>query len=68
MHAFTARLTELMEEKNITLRQLEKEVGINHSSVSRWLAGKTLPNIDYLCKLADYFDCSADFLLGRTDE
>lgn len=29
--------------------------------------GKSIPNSITLCKLADYFGCSTDYLLGRTD-
>lgn len=29
--------------------------------------GKSIPNAITLCKLADYFNCSTDYLLGRTN-
>lgn len=43
-----------------------KELNIASSTVSSWKAG-TIPNGVTLIKLADYFDCSVDYLLGRTD-
>jgi len=64
---FIKNLSELIKERQISLRQLEKELKINHSTLSRWLNGKTMPQADCLVKIADYFDCTTDFLLGRED-
>ncbi|MCL2698474.1 MAG: helix-turn-helix domain-containing protein [Oscillospiraceae bacterium] len=36
-------------------------------NVSDWKSRRSKPNIDTLPKIADYFDVSVDYLLGRTD-
>ena len=64
---FAKNLKELVESKHISLRKLETELNINHTTLSRWLNAKTLPNADYLYIIADYFNCSVDYLLGRID-
>jgi transcriptional regulator with XRE-family HTH domain len=65
--SFAKNFKELLDSKQISLRKLETELNINHTTLSRWLNGKTMPNADYLCIIADYFNCSIDFLLGRID-
>ena len=39
-----------------------------NNSFSEWFAKGTLPSLDYLKALAEYFNVSADYLLGRTDD
>lgn len=43
------------------------ELGLSNGSLTRWRNG-TLPNGETLIAIADYFDCSVDYLLGRTDD
>lgn len=64
---FSERLALLLGSKGITAYRLHKEIGVTSSILSDWLAGKRLPNGENLIKLADYFDVSIDYLLGRTD-
>lgn len=64
---FSQNLKYLVKEKNLSLRQLENELNINHTTLSRWLNCQTMPQADYLCIIAKYFNCSVDFLLGRND-
>lgn len=45
-----------------------KAVGISSGVVSKWKNENTIPNGEALLKIADYFDCSIDYLLGRTNE
>lgn len=47
--------------------QLAKAIGVGQSSVSDWLNSKSEPSIDNLWKLADFFDVSIDFLVGRKE-
>ncbi len=45
-----------------------KEIGASNSLTSKWKNG-TLPSFKMLINIADYFDCSVDYLLGReTDD
>ena len=47
---------------------LAKEIGISSGIVTKWKNEGTLPNGETLLKIADYLDCSVDYLLGRTDK
>ncbi|MBR1529518.1 MAG: helix-turn-helix transcriptional regulator [Oscillospiraceae bacterium] len=43
-----------------------KEIGVSATAVYKWKEG-TIPNGEILMKIADYFNCSTDYLLGRTE-
>ena len=43
-----------------------KEIGVASSTIAKWKSGTT-PNGDTLVQIADYFDVSVDYLLGRTE-
>ena len=57
----------LLKEKNVTPYRVAKETGIAQSTFSDWKKGKSAPKTDKLQKIADYFDVSVDYLLGKTD-
>lgn len=44
-----------------------KEIGVSSAAIANWKAG-SIPNGETLMKIADYFNVSVDYLLGRTDE
>ena len=62
---FQTRLPKLCEELHINKYQLQKRTGITESSIYDWQRGDTNPRLDNLIKIADTFDCSIDFILGR---
>lgn len=65
---FGERLTFLKERKGLkSFYELADKVHIHKSNISQWLIKNYLPEIDSLEILADYFDVSLDYLLGRTD-
>ena len=64
MSNFSERLSELMFEKNLNAVSLGLAVGIEHSTISGYLRGEGMPTLATLIVLADYFQCSTDFLLG----
>ena len=59
------RLKELRIKKNIKQQDLAKALNITKQSVSNWENGKRLPNIEILILLADFYNCSLDYLVGR---
>lgn len=61
------RIKDSMKNEKLTQMQLAKAIGVGQSSVSDWLNSKSEPSIDNLWKLADYFDVSIDFLVGRKE-
>lgn len=62
---FSEQLTFLLSHFNISKYRLEKETKLTEETVNRWHKGKYEPTIESLVRLAKYFDCSTDFILGR---
>ena len=50
----------------ISINALAVAIGATRQAVSQYRNGTVAPNMDKLCKIADYFEISVDFLLGRT--
>ena len=59
------KLKQLRIEKNIKQQDLAKALNVTKQSVSNWENGKRLPNIEILILLADFYNCSLDYLVGR---
>lgn len=55
----------LVAQNGITLKSLEKEIGIGNGTIRKW--NQSHPRIDTLQKVADYFGVSIDYLVGRTN-
>ena len=64
MDFFAKRLKELRIDKNLSYVQLAKELGVSHAALSRWENQLRIPNIIELKKIAEFFNVSADYLLG----
>ena len=64
---FHARLDELIKENKINYNQLSKNMSFHRTYIYEWMREGTLPSIEYLFEIADYFKVSPDYLLGRTD-
>lgn len=64
---FAERLQALLTVVEINALTLSKRIGCGHSAISRYMAGAN-PSLENLIKIADYFNCSTDFLLGFTEE
>jgi len=65
---FISNLKKLLNEKNITQKQIAKALKIDQSSISYLLNGITTPKFTTLISIADYFGVSLDWLCGRTDK
>lgn len=48
-----------------SMRQIARESGIAHTALSNYKQRRSMPNGATLCRLADYFGVSTDYLLGR---
>jgi Predicted transcriptional regulators len=67
--AFRDRLKALRMERGITQEDLAKALNVPASSIRRYESSdEQVPKRDRLEAIADYFDCSVDYLLERTDE
>ena len=61
------RLKELRKENNLTQKELADYLNIKQNTYSQYENGQRQVPIDILIRLADYYDVSVDYLLGRTD-
>lgn len=59
------RLKKLVAETGVSQQKLADYLGVTLQSVNYYINGKREPNIATLIKLADYFDVSVDYLVGR---
>ena len=62
------RLKELREERNLSQQDVAKAVGGSQSNLAKWEKGIVQPSADSIIKLADFFKCTTDYLLGREDD
>lgn len=65
---FAESLAELIEENNLTPAKLADSIGCGRGTISRYLHAQKMPRIQLLVRLADFFHCSTDYLLGRETE
>lgn len=61
------RINELLKFEGLNQSKLANGIGVNQSTVCNWLNGKKEPSIESLWKLADFFDVSVDYLIGRKE-
>lgn len=64
---FNERLRQLREEKGMDREQLAARLDMSYSTIAKYEAGSRFPDQDTLLKLADIFDVSTDYLLGKSD-
>ena len=64
---FSQRLRELIEKNNLTLPELAMQINTTRQSIGQWKNGDTVPNIIMLKSIAEFFNVSADYLLGLTE-
>ena len=57
-------LNEVMRRKKRLPSQMAKELGISHATVSRWLSGHDVPNVNSCYRLAEYAGVSVDEVLA----
>lgn len=59
------RLKELREQRGISQTELANFLGVVRSTICQYEKGNRMPDSNILGKLADYFNVSVDYLLGR---
>ena len=62
------RLIEIRRANNLTQKQLAAAVGLSEIGIQNYEGGRRKPAFDVLISLADYFDVSLDYLVGRSDD
>lgn len=61
------RIKELRASKGLTQKQLAKESGLSERGVQNYELGERVPTLQAAIALADFFDVSLDYLVGRSD-
>ena len=61
------RIKELREEKNISQLELAKKLNLTQQSISLYEKGDREPSIEVLKSIANFFNVSLDYLLGKSD-
>lgn len=59
------RIRSLANDRKVTLAELERNLNFSNGSLRKWET--STPSCDKIEKIADYFNVSTDYLLGRTD-
>jgi transcriptional regulator with XRE-family HTH domain len=64
---FSQRLRQLREEKGMERQDLANYLNMSYSTIAKYESGVRFPDKETLQKIADFFNVSVDYLLGRTD-
>lgn len=67
MNKFAERLKNLRTEAGISRSELAKELSVSARLVAYWENGQRESDFDTLIRLAEYFETSTDFLLGKSE-
>ncbi|WP_026896058.1 helix-turn-helix domain-containing protein [Clostridiisalibacter paucivorans] len=65
---FANRVKTLRKEKNIKQSELGNIVGLTHTAISDIERGRRTTTMEKLDALANFFEVSVDYLMGRTDD
>lgn len=60
------RIKELANQRKVSVAELERALGFGNGSISKW--NKQSPSTEKLKQVADYFQVSLDYLVGRSDD
>ena len=61
------RIAEMRKKKGVTQDEISKYLKITNKTYSAYETGRNQMNYEILCMLADYFEVSTDYLLGRQE-
>ena len=66
-YLFKERLGQIMGDRKVSQEKLADAIGAKRQTVASWLYGRTDPDADLLFNVAEFFNVSADYLLGLSD-
>lgn len=62
------KIKELREEKKVSQQTVADAIGTSCRNIGRWENSENEPTSSFLIALANYFECSIDYLVGRSDD
>lgn len=65
---FNSRLKELRQEKGLNMKQTATKLGLPYTTYVGYEKGEREPDSEKLIILSDFFECSVDYLIYRSDE
>lgn len=65
---FSQRLSLLIKKNKMSKQSVANAINISRQAVSQFANGENLPSVEKLVALADFFDVSLDYLVGRSDD
>jgi len=68
MSVFSMQLRKLRALKKVTQKQVAEATGLSERGYQSYELGEKEPSLGNIVKLADFFEVSTDYLLGRTDK
>lgn len=68
MHELANRFKKIRTDMGLTQKQVADGIGVAEQAYQRYEYGRTVPSALVLIALADYFDVSLDYLVGRSDD
>lgn len=67
MATYSERLVELRTEKGLSQKAAAVDLGVSQALLSHYEKGIREFNLDFLCRIAEYYNVTTDYVLGRTD-
>ncbi|MEE0900236.1 MAG: helix-turn-helix transcriptional regulator [Bacteroidales bacterium] len=64
---FQHNINQLMNEKFISNYRLAKVLNVHATTVANWRKGKQSPQINHIGRIAEYFGCTIEELMGGDD-
>ena len=65
MKIFSKNLKRIMREEKINQTELAKEIGVNRTTISRYITGQCIPSFHTIVKIADILFCSLDDFIAE---
>ena len=64
MSNFSETLNDLLQENNLTAQNFASQLGVSTTTICRYLNDKHSPKLSAIVMLADFFNCTSDYILG----
>lgn len=67
MSTLAERIRELREDRKLSKTELAQAIGVSDVMIGYWERQRSEPTASYIIALCDYFEVTADYLLGRKE-
>ena len=68
MNKIGMRIQDLLNEKNMTQKDLANSVGVSEVTISRYISGARSPRVEIIDKIATRLSVTTDYILGKSNE